>query len=136
MPWQPPGSWTGLGRDRGGCPEGRWPLPPPDPAPRGEDARRPRVRHPLGETPRQSPAAPPVPSPSEPDPGKRRGTLGPGTLLLLLLAPMVGPAKRRPRAPGTAPGRAVTARLAGVRSEYFILHNITTQRCCFCTASA
>lgn len=33
-------------------------------------------------------------------------------------------------------GRAVTARLAGVPSEYFILHNITTQRCCSCTASA
>lgn len=41
-------------------------------------------------------------------------------------------------APGPQPGSggAVTARLAGVPSEYFILHNITTQRCCSCTAFA
>lgn len=38
--------------------------------------------------------------------------------------------------PWPSSGRAVTARLAGIPSEYFILHNITTQRCCSCTASA
>lgn len=96
------------------------------------DAQGPRVRHTPGETRQWSPAAAPAPSPSELDPV---GTPRPSTLLLLL-APTVGRTEHRLRAPGTAPGQAVTARLAGVWSEYFILHNITTQRCRFCTASA
>lgn len=41
-------------------------------------------------------------SPSQADPGRSRGTLHPSTfLLLLLLAPVVGPTRWHPRAPGS-----------------------------------
>lgn len=77
------------------------------------------------------PTASPGPRPGQPDPAQGNGPL--------TLAPSWSSSQPHGGscgAPRPGSGRAVTARLAGVPSEYFILHNITTQRCCSCTASA